>query len=413
MQKNTIQHIKRRYGIIGNAQVLNQAIEIATQVAPTNMSVLINGENGSGKESFSKIIHSLSPNKHGKLIAVNCGSIPEGTIDSELFGHEKGAFTGAIEERKGYFEEANKGTIFLDEIGEMPLSTQVRLLRILETGEFIKVGSSKIGKVQTRVIAATHVNLQEAVAKGRFREDLYYRINMIPLHIPPLRKRGKDILLLFKKFAVDFSDQYHTQPIQLTPEAEKILLAYSFPGNIRQLKNLTTQISALERIERTITAQTLQTYLPKKQNYPLVPHPSTSKEGPTTSEREILYRILFDMQKDIQELKKQLFDRLHSDTNKHQIIKENPRLFSSLPNLTTSLQTLQRVAPSHLAIPKEPTSQPLPIKEKEESLLLVDKEKELIAKALKKHNNKRKYAAKSLGIAERTLYRKMEKYNLQ
>jgi len=312
MGKSTLQNIKQRFGIIGNANPLNHAIQVAMQVAPTNMSILINGESGSGKESFSKIIHYLSPYKHGSLIAINCGAIPEGTIDSELFGHEKGAFTGANELRKGYFEEASGGTIFLDEIGELPLSTQARLLRVLEYGEFIKVGSSKIQKVQVRIIAATHKDLLKAVHEGTFREDLYYRINMVPIRIPPLRERPEDISLLFRKFALDFADQYYVKPIHLAVEAQEMLKKYPFPGNIRQLKNLAVQLSALAYQENPIDAQTLATYLPPASHLPVLSQDAPA-DALTPSEREIFYQVLLELKKDVQGLKKLLFERLHQE----------------------------------------------------------------------------------------------------
>ena len=323
-----IQHIKQQFGIIGNAQALNRAVEVAVQVAPTAMTVLITGESGSGKESFSKLIHSLSPYKHGQFIAINCGAIPEGTIDSELFGHKKGAFTGAAEERKGYFEEANGGTIFLDEIAELPLSTQARLLRVLEYGEFIKVGASKVQKVSLRIVAATNVDLLEAAHKGKFREDLYYRLTTVPLRIPPLRERDMDIVFLFRKFATDFADKYHVKPLQLTEEAQKTLLSYRFPGNIRQLKNLVEQISALE-MDRHITQATLLQYLPPvRSDLPVLYRQTPDDE--TLQERDILYKILFDMKKDVGELKQLVFELLSTNASGNQRIKEHAVLFQSI-----------------------------------------------------------------------------------
>src|ERR1043165_11817 len=295
--ENEIQSVKQRFGIIGNAPMLNNALRVAMQVAPTEMTVLITGESGSGKESFSKIIHNLSPRKHGQFIAINCGSIPEGTIDSELFGHEKGSFTGAHEARKGYFEVTNGGTIFLDEIGEMPLSTQARLLRVLEYGEFIKVGSSKVLKTDVRVVAATNVNLLNKVSEGRFREDLYYRLNSVPIFVPPLRERGKDVELLFRKFATDFAEKYKVKPISLTEDAKAVLLKFRFPGNIRQLKNLVEQISVLSADQKEIDSITLENYLPKESNLPAVINGHSSKEN--ISEREILYKVLFDLNKEV------------------------------------------------------------------------------------------------------------------
>lgn len=291
-----IQSIKNRFGIIGNAHLLNHAVRVAIQVAPTDMTVLITGESGSGKESFSKIIHQLSPRKHGQFIAINCGSIPEGTIDSELFGHEKGSFTGAHEARKGYFEVTNGGTIFLDEIGEMPLGTQARLLRVLENGEFIKVGSSKVLKTDVRVVGATNVNLLNKVEQSKFREDLYYRLSTVPIYVPPLRERGKDIELLFRKFATDFSEKYKVKPIALTDDAKELLIKYRFPGNIRQLKNIVEQISVLSPDQKEINGSILATYLPKESTLPMIYN--NSGNGENISEREILYKVLFDMRKD-------------------------------------------------------------------------------------------------------------------
>lgn len=403
MQEEEIQHIKQQFGIIGNAPALNRAVEIAAQVAPTAMTVLITGESGSGKESFSKIIHRLSPYKHGKFIAINCGAIPEGTIDSELFGHKKGAFTGAAEERKGYFEEADGGTIFLDEIGELPLGTQARLLRVLEYGEFIKVGSSKVQKVQLRVVAATNVDLLAAVHKGKFREDLYYRLNTVPLRIPPLRERGRDITFLFRKFATDFADRYHVKPIQLTEEAQQTLLAYRFPGNIRQLKNLVEQLSALE-MDRHISQARIDTYLPPPRTDLPALHPGI----PATEdlqERELLYKILFDMKRDVGELKRLVFELLSTDVPSNQLIKDHAGLFQSIdPN------------PKPPAVQALPPAAPAPAKavvKEVENLSIEDKERELIGKALDKYHNKRKEAAQALGISERTLYRKLKQYDLE
>ena len=402
MQEQEIQHIKQQFGIIGNAPALNRAVEIAAQVAPTAMTVLITGESGSGKESFSKLIHRLSPYKHGKFIAINCGAIPEGTIDSELFGHKKGAFTGAAEERKGYFEEADGGTIFLDEIGELPLGTQARLLRVLEYGEFIKVGSSKVQKVQLRVVAATNVDLLAAVHKGKFREDLYYRLNTVPLHIPSLRERGPDSTFLFRKFATDFADRYHVKPLQLTEEAQKTLLEYRFPGNIRQLKNLVEQLSALE-LNRQISQATLRQYLPA-----LPPDLPALYQGAAVpedlQEREILYKILFDMKRDVSELKSLVFELLSTDAPRNQLIKDHAVLFQSIaPSATAPVQALPPAVPAPAYAEAA----------EEENLSIEDKEQELIGKALKKHHNKRKEAAQSLGISERTLDRKIKQSALE
>ena len=412
MQEAEIQRIKQKFGIIGNARALNRAIEIASQVAPTEMTVLITGESGSGKESFSKIIHTLSPYKHGQFIAINCGAIPEGTIDSELFGHEKGAFTGATEVRKGYFEEANGGTIFLDEIGEMPLGTQARLLRVLEYGEFIKVGSSKVQKTKVRVVAATNVDLLEAVEQGKFREDLYYRLNTVPLHVPPLRERGEDSFLLFRKFAVDFADKYYVKPIRLTEKAKEVLLQQRFEGNIRQLKNLVEQISVLE-IDKNIAETKLVKYLPKqRRNLPILYQGAEKR----FSEREILYKVLFDMKKDVNELKQLVFELFSSDSQGSKLIKAHPTLFKSINSIAETspenLEVIDNVTEVSTKNTPEKISSIVQEVEAEESLSIADKEKELIMKALKKHASKRKLAAHSLGISERTLYRKIKHYGI-
>jgi len=408
-----IQSVKQRFGIIGNASSLNHAIQVAVQVAPTDMTVLITGESGTGKESFSKIIHSLSPKKHGQFIAINCGAIPEGTIDSELFGHEKGSFTGAHEARKGYFEITNGGTIFLDEIGEMHLGTQARLLRVLENGEFIKVGSSKVQKTEVRVIAATNVNLYQAVEKGRFREDLYYRLNTVPIYVPPLRERGSDVELLFRKFAMDFSEKYRVTPIKLDNEAKEILLKFRFPGNIRQLKNLVEQISVLET-EREITGETLIKYLPENTNTMPVLYKDKQNSKDEMSERDILYKVLFEMKKDMNELKGLVFKILHSGEIKNEMLKDHEQLFN---NMQENYDEKTYKIPKYLAEPRQ--SKPIELERfedinpEEESLSLEDKEKEMIFKALKKNHNKRKYAAQDLGISERTLYRKIKQYEIE
>lgn len=396
-----IKKIKQKFGIIGNSNTLNHAIEVAIQVAPTDMTVLISGESGTGKESFSKIIHSISKRKHGQFIAVNCGAIPEGTIDSELFGHEKGSFTGANESRKGYFEVTDKGTIFLDEIGEMPLSTQSRLLRILENGEFIKVGSSKVLKTDVRIIAATNVKLEEAVRNKKFREDLYYRLNTVPIVVPPLREREEDISLLFRKFASDFSDINKIDPVRLSEDAKTELKKYRFPGNIRELKNLAEQISVLE-IERNISAETVRKYIPETSNLPALSKLNSETNDENYNERDILYKILFDLKNDVTEMKKIIDGILNSnekvqiDTNKSELLEENNILIKDKE--VQSDNTFQEV--TELEIDTE-------------SLSIEKKEKELIIKALKKNRNKRKYAAKDLGISERTLYRKIKHYNLE
>ena len=409
-----IQTVKQRFGIIGNSPLLNNAVSVAIQVSPTDMSVLITGESGSGKESFSKIIHNLSSRKHGQFIAINCGSIPEGTIDSELFGHEKGSFTGAHESRKGYFEVTNGGTIFLDEIGEMPLSTQARLLRVLENGEFIKVGSSKVLKTDVRVVAATNVNLMKNVEEGKFREDLYYRLSTVPIYVPPLRERGKDIELLFRKFAGDFADKYKVKPIVLTEEAKEILLAYRFPGNIRQLKNLVEQISVLSSDHKDIGAEELQHYLPKQSTLPALYRNSVlEKDG--LSERDILYKVLFDMKKDFNELKKLVLETVPNQAKVSQLVKEHPELFDGIEteqNGTDSEHVVLNL-PTQLGEPHDAEIHDISHVTEDESLSIEKKEKELIIRALRKNNNKRKYAARDLGISERTLYRKIKQYDLE
>ena len=409
-----IQTVKQRFGIIGNSPLLNNAVSVAIQVAPTDMSVLITGESGSGKESFSKIIHNLSSRKHGQFIAINCGSIPEGTIDSELFGHEKGSFTGAHESRKGYFEVTNGGTIFLDEIGEMPLSTQARLLRVLENGEFIKVGSSKVLKTDVRVVAATNVNLMKNVEEGKFREDLYYRLSTVPIYVPPLRERGKDIELLFRKFAGDFADKYKVKPIVLTEEAKEVLLAYRFPGNIRQLKNLVEQISVMSSDHKDIGAEELQHYLPKQSTLPALYRNSVlEKDG--LSERDILYKVLFDMKKDFNELKKLVLETVPNQAKVSQLVKEHPELFDGIEteqNGTDSEHVVLNL-PTQLGEPHDAEIHDISHVTEDESLSIEKKEKELIIRALRKNNNKRKYAARDLGISERTLYRKIKQYDLE
>jgi transcriptional regulator with PAS, ATPase and Fis domain len=409
-----IQSVKQRFGIIGTSPLLSNAVRVAMQVAPTDMSVLITGESGSGKESFSKIIHFLSPRKHGQFIAINCGSIPEGTIDSELFGHEKGSFTGAHEARKGYFEVSNGGTIFLDEIGEMPLGTQARLLRVLENGEFIKVGSSKVQKTDVRVVAATNVNLMRNVEEGKFREDLYYRLSTVPIYVPPLRERGRDAELLFRKFAGDFAEKYKVKPISLTEDAKELLLKYRFPGNIRQLKNLVEQISVLSPEDKDINFETLQRYLPKENSLPALYHDRASdKDG--LSERDILYKVLFDMKKDMTDLKKIVLDLMNGHGQAGQLVKENPQLFDDIP-----ADDKEHVV---LNIPAQPGNgaehdhieeiHDISHETEDDSLSIEKKEKELIVRALRKNNNKRKYAARDLGISERTLYRKIKQYELE
>jgi transcriptional regulator with PAS, ATPase and Fis domain len=429
MNSSEIQAIKNRFGIIGTSPVLNHAINVAIQVAATDLTVLITGESGSGKESFSKIIHSISSRKHGPFIAINCGAIPEGTIDSELFGHEKGAFTGALDSRKGYFETTNGGTIFLDEVGEMPMSTQARLLRVLENGEFIRVGSSKVMKSNVRIVAATNVNLIDAVSKGKFREDLYYRLNTVPIYVPPLRDRGEDVLLLFRKFTNDFSERYRTKPVRLDPEARELLMEYDFPGNIRQLKNIAEQITILEtEKDLPIGSQTLNHYLnPVQPSSRKTLIPMRQNEDATSfSERELLYKVLFDMKRDMTELKKLVLKVLENDNYEGDILKDHHELFSSLSSSDTTI--LPPTVDQSRLLPPTPartvdldrySEERSEIEDvvhttaEEESLSLEDKEKEMIIKALRKNNNKRKYAASALGISERTLYRKIKQYDIE
>ena len=404
-----IQSVKTRYGIIGNAPALNRALDIAMQVAATNMSVLITGESGVGKESVPKIIHHLSSRKHGSYIAVNCGAIPEGTIDSELFGHEKGSFTGAHESRKGYFEEANDGTIFLDEVAELPLGTQVRLLRVLETGEFIRVGSSKVQKTNVRVVAATNVNFAQAIQNGKFREDLYYRLNQVPIFMPSLRERGADIELLFKKFATDFAERYRIPVLQLSDSAANTLREYRWPGNIRQLKNITEQISILET-ERSVTPELLIRYLPQDlaTNKPMIMGGSNSNDF---SEREILYKVLFDMRNDLTDLKKLVLEMIQSGSgfvNSDETAALFQKVFQAEEHENSDLPVRMTPASNIIHLGSGNNEE----EEVEESLSLSQTEKDLIKKALQKHRNRRKYAAQELGISERTLYRKIKEYDL-
>ena len=408
MSNTEVQQVKQRFGIIGNTEALNRAIDVAIQVAPTDLSVLITGESGVGKESFPQIIHQYSRRKHGQYIAVNCGAIPEGTIDSELFGHEKGAFTGAVSDRKGYFGEADGGTIFLDEVGELPLSTQARLLRVLESGEFIKVGSSKVLKTDVRIVAATNVNLAAAIADGRFREDLFYRLNTVPIKIPPLRERADDIVLLFRKFASDFAEKYRMPAIQLTEEAKKLLTGYAWPGNIRQLKNITEQISIIET-NREITPEILRNYLPE-QNIQRLPALYGNRQDKTFgSEREILYQVLFDMRQDVTELKKLVHGIMaeRGAKNDTQPVAYYPRQETfAAPDVLPTINIPAK--------PDKGANEPPDTAEYvEESLSLDEVEKEMIRKALEKHHGKRKNAAKDLNISERTLYRKIKEYGLE
>ncbi len=412
MERPDIVKIKQRFGIIGNSPELNRAIDIAVQVAPTDLSVLITGESGVGKEVFPQVIHQYSSRKHGTYIAVNCGAIPEGTIDSELFGHEKGSFTGAYESRKGYFEVAHGGTIFLDEVAELPLSTQVRLLRVLETGEFMRVGSSNVFKTNVRVIAATNVDVTAAIQHGKFREDLFYRLSSVPVEIPPLRKRKEDIPLLFRKFAVDFADRNRMPSITLTEDALEVLVNYRWPGNIRQLKNIAEQISVIEE-KRIITSDVLRSYLPDYSEAKLPAVFDTIDKQTFATEREILYKILFDMRNDMNDLKQYVHEnisKMPAETEVHQggthvipkfvhdvepIIPEDKQV----KKFEITRDTIDDIEDTHEIV--------------EESLSLSDKEIELIRKALEKHGGKRKYAANELGISERTLYRKIKEYDIE
>jgi DNA-binding NtrC family response regulator len=413
-----IQSIKNRFGIIGNSPALNYAIQVATQVANTDLTVLIAGESGVGKEIFSQIIHTLSPRKHNPFIAVNCGAIPEGTIDSELFGHEKGSFTGAVDARKGYFETVNGGTLFMDEIGETPLGTQARLLRVLENSEFIRVGSSKVQKTDVRVIAATNKDLLQATQNNKFREDLYYRLNTVPIRVPALRERKEDIILLFRKFAVDFAEKYRTSPIQLDEDARNLLINYPWPGNVRELKNIAEQISVLSE-QKSIGLREIERFLPKHtdRNLPMIiGNTGSPGNAEFMNERDILYKLFFDMKKDVTELKKMFLE-----------ILQNPSTISTVSNAVEAsfLQDHPVTQKTH-----EPASgniypvakQPMIISEAreiqhpivvDESLNIIEKEKELIEKALKKHKGKRKDASSDLGISERTLYRKLKEYDIE
>ena len=396
-----IQSVKQRFGIIGNNELLNRALEIALRVAPIDLSVLVTGESGVGKEFFPQIIHAYSSRKHNKYIAVNCGAIPEGTIDSELFGHEKGSFTGATEARKGYFEEANGGTIFLDEVAELPLSTQVRLLRVLQDGEYIRVGSSKTQKTDVRVVAATNINLQNAIAQGRFREDLYYRLNTVPIHVPSLHERKEDICMLFRKFATDIAAQYRMPVISLDREAREVLESYSWPGNIRQLKNVAEQISAVEET-RTITAPILLKYLPQTQTQPMVV--SAPRVESAGDEREILYKVLFDMRSEIADLKRMIQEiTSNRDKDRHEIAGLLPTVSASRPPITTPppAPRVEEITDIEDVTDSEPHEMT-----KEEA------QREQIIKALRRHNGKRKDAARDLFISERTLYRKIKELGI-
>jgi DNA-binding NtrC family response regulator len=413
-----IQSIKNRFGIIGNSPALNYALQVAVQVANTDLTVLINGESGVGKEVFSNIIHSLSARKHNPFIAVNCGAIPEGTIDSELFGHEKGSFTGAVDARKGYFETVNGGTIFLDEIGELPLGTQARLLRVLEAGEYIRVGSSKVQKTDVRVIAATNKDLLQLVQQGKFREDLYYRLSTVPIRVPALHDRQEDIHILFRKFATDFADKYKTAPVQLTDEAKNLLINYPWPGNVRELKNIAEQISVLSQ-DKLVGDRELGKYLQpySKTNLPVLAHQTNGASHDFSNEREMLYKLFFDMKRDVTELKKMFLEVLQNPS----MAGQSTAIINELKDwkaheqvqpvlVQPSIQNVQpSVTPMTIGMPNDIHDHV----EVEESLNIMDKEKELIIKALKKHKGKRKDASSDLGISERTLYRKLKEYDIE
>lgn len=411
-----VQSIKNRFGIIGNSPALNFALQVAAQVSNTDLTVLIYGESGVGKEAFSQIIHSLSARKHNSFIAVNCGAIPEGTIDSELFGHEKGSFTGAMDSRKGYFETVNGGTIFLDEIGEMPMGTQARLLRVLETGEFLRVGSSKVQKTDVRVIAASNKDLLELNQQGKFREDLYYRLSTVPIRVPALRDRKEDIIILFRKFAADFSEKYKAAPIQLDEEAKNLLISYPWPGNVRELKNIAEQVSVLSS-DKLVAARELKRFLPDRDfnRLPVLANSTQANGHEFSNEREILYKLFFDMKKDVNELKKMFVE-----------ILQNPAMATQHASFVNEFKEIkpQDVISGAVPAPVVNSQQPVLLphqhhddihhhEEVEESLNIMDKEKELIIKALKKHKGKRKDASSDLGISERTLYRKLKEYDIK
>lgn len=429
MQQSEIQTVKHRFGIIGTSELLSRAIDIAVQVAPTDLSVLITGESGVGKENFPQIIHFYSHRKHGAYIAVNCGAIPEGTIDSELFGHEKGSFTGATADRKGYFEVADGGTIFLDEVGELPLSTQVRLLRVLEAGEFIKVGSSKTQKTNVRVVAATNLNMAQATRDGKFREDLFYRLNTVPIVIPALRERKEDIVLLFRKFASDFAEKYRMPPVKLTEDAKQLLTNYYWNGNVRQLKNITEQISVIEQ-QREISAQILRTYLPKDEMERL-PALLTSYSGDKktfNSEREILYQVLFDMKKDMNDLKKIVHDIINNkqvdiqqdDMNFQPVfINKNDNLYSTptsgieIKSEKANRENIQFTANMDDIEDFQEADEYNVLESDSKPTSLSDMERQMIKDSLEKYSGKRKLAAKELKISERTLYRKIKEYGIE
>jgi len=429
MQQSEIQAVKQRFGIIGTSELLNRAIDIAVQVAPTDLSVLISGESGVGKENFPQIIHHFSHRKHGPYIAVNCGAIPEGTIDSELFGHEKGSFTGATADRKGYFEVADGGTIFLDEVGELPLSTQVRLLRVLEAGEFIKVGSSKTQKTNVRVVAATNLNMTQATRDGKFREDLFYRLNTVPIAVPALRERKEDIVLLFRKFASDFGEKYRMPPLKLADDAKQLLTNYYWNGNVRQLKNITEQISVIEQ-QREINASILRNYLPtdEMERLPAIFSKSSSESKTFNSEREILYQVLFDMKKDVNDLKRLVHDIINNQPidNQNSKLDFQPAFYNpddsvtntkvasvELKNVKTNFENVQFHSTDENEEAFQDAEEYHELESTQKPISLIEMEKQMIRSALVKYKGRRKMAAKELEISERTLYRKIKEHGIE
>ena len=434
MDTSVVQRIKQRYGIVGNCEALNRAIEIALKIAPVDLSVLVMGENGVGKESFPRIIHDHSPRKNKKYFAVNCGAIPEGTIDSELFGHEKGAFTGAVEQREGYFAVANGGTLFLDEVGELPLQTQARLLRVLESGEYIRVGSSEVRKTDVRIVAATNVNMEKAISEGKFREDLYYRLNTVSISVPPLRERGDDAALLFRKFALDMSEKYHMPPVRLDAAAQRMLLAYSWPGNVRQLRNLAENMSVTAE-ERDITADIISRYIPTESHSKQLVSisPGQKEEHSFEKEREMLYQILFDLRRDVNELKRALREQRGDTFSRQPALEANPPLYGDRPTVnfskssvkddTTAWDEAEEIREVERERETPPSPTPPVILPTSTALAapaaakmpqsLNDVERDMVRQALEKNNGRRKATAEQLGISERTLYRKIKEYGLE
>ncbi len=434
MDTSVVQRIKQRYGIVGNCEALNRAIEIALKIAPVDLSVLVMGENGVGKESFPRIIHDHSLRKNKKYFAVNCGAIPEGTIDSELFGHEKGAFTGAVEQREGYFAVANGGTLFLDEVGELPLQTQARLLRVLESGEYIRVGSSEVRKTDVRIVAATNVNMEKAISEGKFREDLYYRLNTVSISVPPLRERGDDAALLFRKFALDMSEKYHMPPVRLDAAAQRMLLAYSWPGNVRQLRNLAENMSVTAE-ERDITADIISRYIPTESHSKQLVSvsPGQKEEHSFEKEREMLYQILFDLRRDVNELKRALREQRGDTFSRQPALEANPPLYGDRPTVnfskssvnddTTAWDEAEEIREVERERETPPSPTPPVILPTSTALAapaaakmpqsLNDVERDMVRQALEKNNGRRKATAEQLGISERTLYRKIKEYGLE